>query len=650
MVSRGDVWCGLVEPGKLGLCNDHHDRISLCVGQQDASVYELIHDMLNGTQRPEDIEPLKVVMDRRGLHIVRGHRRGLALCALQGMWRDRTVLAPCILYDAKHSEVAGPFARCKDTTVDGLAVKLHGTCPEAWHLGKPLFRTPQEWCDLRADTSMPDLCQSPEPLSGSAGQLSGMPGPCDESKEKCAESKLVCCLWLEGKCNRDGHHTLGKNLYLHEDVPGLQCGFGINCKYKHYEARNGSTAAGTELKEGMVVCVTKRNGSQVSGKVLEISQDANRDLAPVRLHYSDTDQASQMKKDWFPLHQMQLPDFSKIEPGTQGSGRNNRDCRVLQVSKAKDRACAPLHVRYTGSPSNQEWLGAETFRSKLLTFHDPTLPAKGIKGSVVTGETGLFSSDNSQTRNAATAEDVELKKGMVVCVNGAGAQLMSGKILDISRLPTRSSAPVKVRYTPTDEAGKFQDGWFPLQQLQVPDFSEIQPGMRVGVLEEGTNRNYTCQVLEVSDQKGKAQAPVYVHYHGYDSDDDEWVGADRLRSRSLVFRKPTLVSLLDEVKVTRPEPQQWQAKPLGCRTLEKVPVIPRAVPNEPEPVPTMPWCQAEDDDAHSPRSDRVGPREDSESDSDDSEPSIPPSDIKSSCVGAPNDWEDRMARQPLCLK
>lgn len=47
-----------------------------------------------------------------------------------------------------------------------------------------------------------------------------------------------------------------------------------------------------------------------------------------------------------------------------------------------------------------------------------------------------------------------------------------------------------------------------------------------------------------------------------------------------------------------------------------------------------------------------GLREDSDNDSEaDSEPSIPPSNaMESSCVGAPNDWEDRMARQSLACR
>ena len=137
---------------------------------QDASVYELIHEMLSGRQRPDKVEPLQVVVDEHGLHIVRGHRRGLALCALQGIWRDRTVLAPCRLYKANDPEVAKQFANM-DTVVDGLSIQLHGKCPEAWHRGKPLFRTAEEWCDSVADMPVHSLGVRPESQAAGFNKL-----------------------------------------------------------------------------------------------------------------------------------------------------------------------------------------------------------------------------------------------------------------------------------------------------------------------------------------------------------------------------------------------------------------------------------------------------------------------------------------------
>ena len=117
--------------------------------------------MLRERQRPEEIEPLQVVADERGLHIVRGHRRGLALGMLQGIWRHRTVWAPCRLYRAEDPVVARQFADM-DTELDGLGVHLHGKHSEAWHMGKPLFRTSQEWCDSVADVPAQEVSKSSE--------------------------------------------------------------------------------------------------------------------------------------------------------------------------------------------------------------------------------------------------------------------------------------------------------------------------------------------------------------------------------------------------------------------------------------------------------------------------------------------------------
>ena len=50
-------------------------------------------------------------------------------------------------------------------------------------------------------------------------------------------SSAVCCLWLEGKCPFKTSHQLWKNLYLHEDVPGMPCGFKDACKFQHYKTR-----------------------------------------------------------------------------------------------------------------------------------------------------------------------------------------------------------------------------------------------------------------------------------------------------------------------------------------------------------------------------------------------------------------------------
>ena len=805
-------------------------QLSCQITSQDASMLELFYELLRERQRPEDVEPLQVVVDKRGLHIVRGHRRGLVLGMLQGAWRHRTVKAPCLLYDAKDPVVARQFSDM-DTAVDGLGLHLHGRHSEAYHRGKPLFRTSQEWCDSVADVPVQESCQNPEarptrfnksdrpncqrsahlstqaaanpldpgsleqdlakcqrerdppaiaapallenqtrkgPSAGpgelkegtvvcvtkrngsrvsgevveisqhdqhdsvrvryhdtdQAGQMKtdwfplqrlqvpdfskiklgmqatavetetgkhfdcqvlevsvdkrpahapvrvhytgfstdddewigadrlrskllmfhdamlpaktlkgahsdieecqrastakarGSNGFDDESGTEsqdldCAERKFVCCLWLEGKCWHKGQHFLGKRLYLHEDIPGLPCGFGTSCNYKHYETRKGPSAGPGELKEGTVVCVTKRNGSRVSGEVVEISQHDQHDS--VRVRYHDTDQAGQMKTDWFPLQRLQVPDFSKIKLGMQATAVETEtgkhfDCQVLEVSVDKRPAHAPVRVHYTGfSTDDDEWIGADRLRSKLLMFHDAMLPAKTLKGAHsdieecqrastakargsngFDDESGTESQDldcagrkfvccmwlegkcwhkgqhflgkrlylhedipglpcgfgtscnykHYETRKGPSAGPGELKEGTVVCVTKRNGSRVSGEVVEISQHDQHDS--VRVRYHDTDQAGQMKTDWFPLQRLQVPDFSKIKLGMQATAVETETGKHFDCQVLEVSVDKRPAHAPVRVHYTGFSTDDDEWIGADRLRSKLLMFHDAML--------------------------------------------------------------------------------------------------------------
>jgi len=44
---------------------------------------------------------------------------------------------------------------------------------------------------------------------------------------------------------------------------------------------------------------------------------------------------------------------------------------------------------------------------------------------------------------------------------------------------------------------------------------------------------YSAEVVDVSTARSKAEAPVKIHYTGYDPETDEWVGTDRLRSKAL---------------------------------------------------------------------------------------------------------------------
>ena len=222
------------------------------------------------------------------------------------------------------------------------------------------------------------------------------------------DSMAVCGYWLAGKCPRSGHHSVGKKLCLHEDIPGLPCSFGTNCWYQHYETRTGTmsgtmsgtmagtmsgTMAGTmsdtmsctmsphaELKEGMAICV-KDGSSRMPGKILEISQNEG-----LKVQYKRKGQEGSCQVEWLSLRRLLVPDFSQIEMGMQVTVEDAASgirfhCRVLQVSNEKERACAPVYVHYNGYESEyDEWVGVDRLRSKSLIWHEPVLPTDGMQG------------------------------------------------------------------------------------------------------------------------------------------------------------------------------------------------------------------------------------------------------------------------------
>jgi len=68
-------------------------------------------------------------------------------------------------------------------------------------------------------------------------------------------------------------------------------------------------------------------------------------------------------------------------------------------------------------------------------------------------------------------------------------------------------------------------------QAKAPemDYSALEEGTRLQAESYGTY--YAAEVVSVSTAAKRSKAPVKVHFAGYEATDDEWVGADRLRSK-----------------------------------------------------------------------------------------------------------------------
>lgn len=64
------------------------------------------------------------------------------------------------------------------------------------------------------------------------------------------------------------------------------------------------------------------------------------------------------------------------------------------------------------------------------------------------------------------------------------------------------------------------------------DYSGLSKGMRLQA-DGGDGAYYAAEVVEVTESKKRAKAPVKVHFVGYDASWDSWLGADGLRSKAI---------------------------------------------------------------------------------------------------------------------
>ena len=460
----------------------------------------------------------------------------------------------------------------------------------------------------------------------------------EEGEEACdgmpSRGTFVCCLWLEGKCNWKGQHWLGGRLYLHEDVPGMSCGFRDNCKYLHYARRastNGDTAEGSSsiaarreeshvgpelktvdpcvLRVGMIVLMAGPQFKFKFGEVIEISPESHK-AAPIKVQYD----APFQKVARFAVDDLQVPDYSSLSTGMPVSVSCNEGvfyCSIIQISTEASRSRAPVQVRYQGYTSEaDEWVGADRLRTKSLTYAQPKLPDSQMASQV--SEEGEEACDGMPSRGTFVCclwlegkcnwkgqhwlggrlylhEDVPgmhcgfgdrcaylhyqrstaqkgdtmhgsssvaairqhlrvvpdlrivepfvLRVGMIVFMDGPQFKRKYGEVIEISP-DSHKAAPIKVRY---GKIGKHvgEEAWFAVDDLQVPDYSSLSTGMSACVCcKEGT---FSCTVMQI--EPSRPVAPVHVRYNGYTSDNDEWVGADRLRTSSLKYVQPKLPQL-----------------------------------------------------------------------------------------------------------
>jgi len=109
---------------------------------------------------------------------------------------------------------------------------------------------------------------------------------------------------------------------------------------------------------------------------------------------------------------------------------------------------------------------------------------------------------------------------------------------------------------------------------KVYDYSGLEKGMRLQAEAEGVY--YAAEVVTVSKAKNRAKAPVKVNFLGYTHDSDEWIGADRIRSKALV------------VKAASSDTKSVRRRPMPAAAKEILLVKPKVTPPlDPDFVPVV---------------------------------------------------------------
>jgi len=168
---------------------------------------------------------------------------------------------------------------------------------------------------------------------------------------------------------------------------------------------------------------------------------------------------------------------------------------------------------------------------------------QGTKRWEAAGKTAGTSKAKANAKEEKLADYSGLEKGMRLQAESEG-KWFKAEVVALSN-KKGSNAPVKVNWVGYTSAS---DEWVGADRLRtkaikmkappaakVADYSGLEKGMRVQG--EADGKWYAAQVVTVSHKKG-SNAPVKVNWVGYTSASDEWLGADRLRSKAITMKTP----------------------------------------------------------------------------------------------------------------
>lgn len=193
---------------------------------------------------------------------------------------------------------------------------------------------------------------------------------------------------------------------------------------------------------------------------------------------------------------------------------------------------------------------------------DRWVRSEGIKTTKKGIKSGEFlSSAAAKGSQADSAKAISVEVGQALQAMYVDGEYYPATVVTVSESKKRGKAPIKVHYK---GYGDEEDAWLSLDSVKSKkikksaqekqgdkpaakskakakakvkakpemDYSGLEKGMRIQA-EGGDGKYYAAEVVTVSKSKDKAKAPVKVNFCGYTKDSDEWLGADRLRSKAI---------------------------------------------------------------------------------------------------------------------
>ena len=399
----------------------------------------------------------------------------------------------------------------------------------------------------------------------------------EESEPEChAENKpsedpftatSVCCLWLCGRCSEADSHTHGRRRFLHEDVPGMLCGFGSSCRFKHYERQEASDQAVPEMTPATAAgepsssdhrlqwrpklptnqqneaAFTSIDGKQsVDSQMIPESSseegppEAEKASTPRGETSGQVDEESGPPTPTFICCKWLCGTCKEVSSHMSGSRQYLHEdapglqcgyglkCRYGHHQEQRAVCCYWLEDRCDFPATHK--VGKRTF----LHRRDPQLLCSYGTSCRFRHNDPKQKAGNLHVLEPDSVGRPEIRGDMLVCTK-TEKSIRYGEVQEVSAESARKQAPVHVRFLMDDGSHSLER--VSVTQLLVPEYSAFEIGMQVQVA--CGSKLFLATVREVSQDVRQSRRPICVHRKGSAQEEEEWVGADRLRSRALKF-------------------------------------------------------------------------------------------------------------------